>query len=162
MFLSSRAPHSRRLCWPRPKELADLLRETLVAWNEDNVPRLGASLAFYTLLSLAPLLVVVVAIAGMAYGRQAAQGQLFWQIRDLVGPDGARAIQGVLEGAYKPGTGALATMLGLLTLAFRASSVVAELRDALNTIWHVPVQSSSLGFSILVGLLKARLYSFAL
>src|SRR5258706_10593123 len=133
----------------RPKELLTLFRKSVIECIDDNVPRLGASLSFYTLMSLAPLLVVVVAIAAIAYGRQAAQGQLFWQIRDLVGPDGARAIQGVLEGAYKPGTGALATALGLLTLAFGASSVVGELRDALNTIWHVPVQSSSLGFSIL-------------
>jgi membrane protein len=126
-----------------------LMKETVVGWNDDNVPRLGAALAFYTLLSLAPLLVVVVAIAGIAYGKQAAQGQLFWQIRDL-------------EGAYKPGTGALATGLGLLTLGFGASSVVGELREALNTIWHVPVSSSSLGFSSLLGLAKGRLYSFAL
>jgi len=157
-----REPQFRQLCWPRPKELVALIKETVVGWNDDNVPRLGAALAFYTLLSLAPLLVVVVAIAGIAYGKQAAQGQLFWQIRDLVGPEGARAIQGVLEGAYKPGTGALATGLGLLTLAFGASSVVGELREALNTIWHVPVGSSSLGFSSLLGLVKGRLYSFAL
>ena len=157
-----RAPPSRRLCWPRPKELVTLLKETVVGWNDDNVPRLGAALAFYTLLSLAPLLVVVVAIAAIAYGKQAAEGQLFWQIRDLVGSDGARAIQGVLEGAYKPGTGVLATGLGLLTLAFGASSVVGELRDALNTIWHVPVGSTNLGFSSLLKLVKGRLYSFTL
>jgi uncharacterized BrkB/YihY/UPF0761 family membrane protein len=107
-----RAPKFRQLCWPQPRELAALMKETVVGWNDDNVPRLGAALAFYTLLSLAPLLVVVVAIAAIAYGKQAAQGQLFWQIRDLVGTEGARAIQGVLEGAYKPGTGALATGLG--------------------------------------------------
>jgi membrane protein len=138
------------------------MKETVGAWNDDNIPRLGAALAFYTLLSLAPLLVVVVAIAGIAYGKQAAEGQLFWQIRDLVGPEGARAIQGLLEGAYKPGTGALATGLGLLTLAFGASSVVGELREALNTIWHVPVSSNSLGFSSVLALVKGRLYSFAL
>jgi membrane protein len=138
------------------------MKETVGAWNDDNIPRLGAALAFYTLLSLAPLLVVVVAIAGIAYGKQAAEGQLFWQIRDLVGPEGARAIQGLLEGAYKPGTGALATGLGLLTLAFGASSVVGELREALNTIWHVPVSSNSLGYSSVLALVKGRLYSFAL
>jgi membrane protein len=138
-----------------------LLRETVIGWNDDNLPRLGASLALYTLLSSAPLLIIVVAIAGIAYGKQAAQGQLFWQIRDLVGTVGARAIQGVLEGAYKPGTGAVATGLGLLTLAFGASSVVGELREALNTIWHVPAESSSLGFASVIALLKARVYSFA-
>jgi len=139
-----------------------LLKETVIGWNDDNVPRLGAALAFYTLLSLAPLLVVVVAIAAIAYGKQAAEGQLFWQIHDLVGSKGAHAIQGVLEGAYEPGTGALATGLGLLTLAFGASSVVGELRDALNTIWHVPLESTNLGFFSLLRVVKDRIYSFTL
>ena len=151
-----------QFCWLRPKELVALLTETVIEWNDDNVPRLGAALAFYTLLSLAPLLVVVVAIAAIAYGKQAAQGQLFWQIRGLVGPEGARAIQGLLEGAYKPGTGAVATGLGLLTLAFGASSVVGELREALNTIWHVPAGLASPGISSVIRLVKERFYSFAL
>jgi membrane protein len=69
----------------RPKELLTLFKEILVECSDDNIPRLGASLAFYTLLSLAPLLVVIVAIAAIAYGKQAAQGQLFWQIQGLVG-----------------------------------------------------------------------------
>jgi membrane protein len=146
----------------RPNELLALLKETVSEWIDDDVPRLGASLAFYTLLSLAPLLVVVVAIAGIAYGKQAAQGQLFWQIRDLVGPDGARTIQGLLQGAYKPGTGALATVLGLLTLAVGASSVVVELRAALNTIWHVQTSPDDTRLSGIYRLAKERFYSFAL
>ena len=156
------AEHFKQFCWLRPKEFPALLKETVSEWIDDNVPRLGASLAFYTLLSLAPLLVVVVAIAGIAYGKQAAQGQLFWQIRDLVGPDGARTIQGLLEGAYKPGTGALATVLGLLTLAIGASSVVVELRAALNTIWHVRTKPDDTRLSGVYRLVKERFYSFAL
>lgn len=152
----------RHFSWRQTTGLLSLVKETLLAWNDDNVPRLGAALAFYTMLSLAPLLVVVVAIAALAYGKQAAQGQLFWEIRGLVGPAGANAIQGLLEGAYKPGTGVIATMLGLLTLAFGASSVVGELRDALNTIWHVPPAPANTGFSSLVQLVKERFYSFAL
>jgi membrane protein len=105
---------------------------------------------------------VVVAIAGIAYGKQAAQGQLFWQIQGLVGSDGARAIQGLLEGAYKPGTGILATVLGVLTLAVGASSVVVELRAALNTIWRVPTSSEDTGLSSIFRLVKERFYSFAL
>src|SRR3984893_10060737 len=156
------ARHFRQFCWLRPKELWALLKETINAWSDDNVPRLGASLAFYTLLSMAPLLVVVIAIAAIVYGKQAAQGQLFWQIRDLVGPNGARTIQGLLEGAYKPGTGALATMLGLLTLAIGASSVVVELRAALNTIWHVQTSPDNTRLSSIFRLVKERFYSFAL
>ena len=107
-----------------------MFKETISEWVDDRVPRLGASLAFYTLLSLAPLLVVVVAVAALVYGQDAARGQLVWQIQGLVGPEGARAIQGLVQGAYKPGTGLIATLLGVLTLAFGASSVVVELRDA--------------------------------
>ncbi len=154
--------HFKQFCWLRPNELLALLKETVSEWIDDNVPRLGASLAFYTLLSLAPLLVVVVAIAAIAYGKQAAQGELFWQIRGLVGPEGARTIQGLLEGAYKPGTGALATVLGILTLAIGASSVVVELRAALNAIWHVQTSPGDTRLSSIFRLVKERFYSFAL
>ena len=82
-----------------------LFTETLSEWNSDNVPRLGASLAFYTLLSLAPILVIVVAVAAFAYGRQAAEGQLFWEIQDVVGAERASAVQSLIQSAYKPGTG---------------------------------------------------------
>ena len=144
------------------KELPELLKETVSEWLDDKAPRLGASLAFYTLLSLAPLLIVIVAVAALVYGQEAARGQLVWQIQDLVGPDGAKAIQDLIQGAYKPGTGVVASLLGLLTLAFGASSVVVELRDALNNIWHVPPDSRNTGFASLFRLAKERFYSFAL
>jgi membrane protein len=139
-----------------------MFKETISEWVDDRVPRLGASLAFYTLLSLAPLLVVVVAVAALVYGQDAARGQLVWQIQGLVGPEGARAIQGLVQGAYKPGTGLIATLLGVLTLAFGASSVVVELRDALNTISHVPLDPGNTGLSSIFGLVKERFYSFAM
>jgi membrane protein len=154
--------HLKQFSLLRSTELLGIWKETITEWSDDNVPRLGASLAFYTLLSLAPLLVVIVAVAALAYGRQAAQGQLFWQIRGWVGADGARAIQSVLEGAYKPGAGVLATVIGLLTLAIGASTVVLELRGALNTIWHVQAGARSLGLSSLVSLVKERCYSIAM
>src|SRR6476469_2168375 len=144
------------------KELLQLLNETVTEWLADKAPRLGASLAFYTLLSLAPLLIVIVAVAALVYGQEAARGQLVWQIRDLVGADGAKAIQGLIQGAYKPGTGMLASLLGLLTLAFGASSVVVELRDALNTIWHVAADRQNTGLASIFRLAKERFYSFAL
>ena len=146
----------------RPKELLTLLRKSVVECIDDNVPRLGASLAFYTLLSLAPLLVVIVAIAAISYGKQAAQGQLFWQIQGLVGSEVARAIQTLLQGAYKPRTGVFATALGILTLVIGASSVVVDLRCALNTIWHVPVAPDGFGLASVLRLLRERFYSFAL
>ena len=83
----------------RRAEIGALLKETGNAWIDDNAPRLGASLAFYTLLSLAPILIVVVAVAALAFGQKAAQGQLIWEIQDLVGKEGARAIQDLIQSA---------------------------------------------------------------
>jgi membrane protein len=139
-----------------------LCKEIAIECSNDNVPRLGASLAFYTLLSLAPLLVVVVAVAAIVFGKQAAEGQLFWQIQGLVGSEGARAIQALLQGAYKPGTGFLATALGILTLVAGASSVVVDLRGSLNTIWHVRIAVEGTSLSSALRLLRERFYSFAL
>jgi membrane protein len=107
-------------------------------------------------------MVVIVAVAALAYGQKAAEGQLVWEIGDLVGPDGARTIEGLIRDAYKPGTGAIATAVGLLTLAFGASSVVVELRDALNTIWHVPLARGNTGFASIIVIIKDRFYSFAM
>ena len=121
-----------------PKEIGSLLSETIDEWSNDNAQRLGASLAFFTLLSLAPLVVVVVALGAAVFGHEAAEGQLAWEIRNLVGPVGAEAIQALIRGAYRPGAGTLATILSILTLLFGATSVAVELHDALNTIWHVP------------------------
>ncbi len=136
--------------------------ETLSEWSNDNVPRLGASLAFYTLLSLAPILVVVVAVAAAVYGRQAAEGQLIWEIQDVVGTQQASAVQSLIQRAYKPGTGLIATVLGVFTLALAASSVLVELRDALNTIWHVPPAANVTGLSGVYAFVKQRFYSFGL
>jgi len=144
------------------REMVIVLTDTLREWDNDNAPRLGAALAFYTLLSSAPLLLIVVAVAALVYGQQAARGQLVWGIRGLVGSGRAQAIQDLIQSAYKPGSGLIATAVGLLTLAFGATSVVVEVRDALNTIWHVPPAPDSRGFSGLVKLVRDRFFSFGL
>lgn len=146
----------------RFKEIAALVQKSISEWSADNAPRLGAALAFYTLLSLAPLLVVIVGVAALAYGRQAAGGQLAWEIRDLVNPDAAETIQALIQAAYKPATGAIAASLSILTLIWGASSVVIELHDSLNTIWHAPTDTSSKGFAAILRLVKERFYCFAL
>jgi membrane protein len=146
----------------RSADIGTLLKQTVSAWFDDNAPRLGAALAFYTLLSLAPLLIVVVAIAALAFGQKAAQGQLIWEIQDLVGTEGARAIQSLIQSAYKPAAGTTATVLGALTLFIGASAVVVELRDALNTIWHVPVPATVSSLRSLLRLIKERFYLFGL
>jgi membrane protein len=114
------------------------------------------------LLSLAPLLIVVVAVAALVFGQKAAQGQLIWEIQDLVGTEGARAIQGLIQSAYKPTTGTAATVFGLLMLVFGASAVVADLRDALNTIWHVPAAATGSALHGFLRLVRERFYLFGL
>jgi membrane protein len=154
--------HIRKFSRLRAQEIGTLLKQTGASWFGDKAPRLAAALAFYTLLSLAPLVVVVVAVAAFAFGEKAAQGQLVWEIRDLVGAEGAKAIQELIQSAYKPGTGVFATVLGVITLGFGASSVAVELRDALNTIWGAPATGTSLGFRGILTLAKERFYSFGL
>jgi membrane protein len=143
-------------------EFLELLEETVDEWVDDKAPRLSASLAFYTLLSMAPLLIIIVAVAALIYGQEAARGQLVWQIQGLVGSESAKTIQGLILSAYKPGTGIVASLLGLLTLAFGASSVVVELRDALNTIWRIAPDPRNTGLAGIVWMAKERFYSCAL
>jgi membrane protein len=154
--------HLWRFSALRYDELLELLNQTVSEWIDDKAPRLSASLAFYSLLSIAPLLVVVVAVAALVYGRDAARGQLVWQIQGLVGPEVAKEIQGLILGAYKPAVGVLASVLGLPILAFGASSVVVELRDALNTIWHVESDRHNIGLASMLCTMKERFYSFVL
>lgn len=142
--------------------LMGLLRQTLAEWLNDNAPRLGASLAFYTLLSLAPGIIIIVAVAAFAYGQEAAQGQLEWQIRDFVGAGVAKTIQEMIKGASGPGKGVIATALGLSTLAFGASSVFVELHDALNMIWGIPLYHDRTNKAAAIRFIRDRLYSCAM
>jgi membrane protein len=117
-----------------------LLKASFSDWSRHQVPKLGAALAYYTVLSLAPLVIVVVAVVGLVFGQQAARGEILQQIQSLVGYQGAQAIQTVVAQAYKPKSGIIATALGLITLFISASGVLVELRDSLNKIWDVPPQ----------------------
>jgi membrane protein len=147
---------------PRWSEMGELFRETFREWNDDNAQRLGASLAFYTLLSLAPLLVIVVGVAAFAFGKDAVRGQLIWEVQTLVGRNAAQAVQALVQGAQKPATGVIPAILSLLTLFFGASSVVMELYDALNTIWHVPSPNMSGIVGSFWSFAKGRFFAFAL
>jgi membrane protein len=142
------------------KALPRVFRQALSEWIDDNVPRLGASVAFYTLLSLAPIMVLVVAVVAVIYGQDAAQGRLASEIEGIAGPDLARTIQEVIRGAAQPRTGAIATLLGLVALAFGASSMFLELRDAMNTIWGVSLQLDHNKSTAIIRLLRDRFYSF--
>jgi membrane protein len=138
-----------------------LLGESFAVWQRHNGSRLAASLSFYTLLSLAPLLLIVVSIAGLVFGRQAAQSQLLWQIQQLAGSQGANAIQPLLQGARDTTQGILASVLGLIMFLFGASGVLVELRNALNTIWEAPVRSRP-ALQMITYLIRERLMTFGL
>ena len=139
-----------------------LLSESFDSWNRHKAPRLGASLAFYTLLSLAPLLLVVVAIVGLVFGRAIAQRGVVEQVQMLVGSQGAKATEALLQSSRNTTHGLIATIVGLITLLFGASGVMIELRDALNTIWEVPTPEI-IGMSNKIrAYIKDRLFSFAM
>ena len=117
-----------------------------------------AALAFYTVFSLAPILILAIAIAGFFFGPEAARGEIFAQVRDLLGKDGALAIQAMIENASRPGAGAIATIIGSLTLFIGATTALVELKDGLDQIWDVPPEKMS-GFWYFV---RKRLLSFGL
>ena len=115
----------------------NLLKDTFREWREDGANRLAAALAYYTTFSLAPLLVLIIAIAGLAGGREAAQTQTMAQVEDLLGNEGREFVEGMIESASRPETGLAATLIGAVTLLFGALGVFGELQNSLNTIWEV-------------------------
>jgi membrane protein len=143
------------------KEIAALSRVAFQNWQNDRAPRMGAALAYYIALSLAPTVLILLAIASLAFGAQAAEGRLVSQIQGFVGYEGAKAIQTMIEGVHRSRNIA-ATVLGLVTVFFASSAVVSELKDAMNTIWRVPEDTTSKGLRSIFNLVKDRLLSFAL
>jgi membrane protein len=135
-----------------------LVKETATAWDEDNVARLAASLAYYTLLSIAPLIILAVAVTGLAFGEQAARQHISGELAGVVGSGAAVAIQSIAENARTPGTGVVSIIVGLTVLLFGASGVFGELQSALNTVWGVAPKP---GRGIW-GLVKDRFFSFTL
>lgn len=119
------------------KTVAILLRSAGAAWIADNAPRLGAALAFYTLFSLAPVLIITVSIARVVFGNKAAEGEIVRQFQELMGTQGATGIETIIQSTNRPGLGAFATSLGLLTILIGASGAFNELQDTLNLIWKV-------------------------
>lgn len=140
------------------KNVARLLKTSAAEWSNDKAPRLGASLSYYTIFSLAPVLLLVVAVAGMALGREAAQGKIVEQLAGLVGVDAAKAIQTMLEKASQKGSGILATVIGFVTLVVGATGVLIELQDSLNTVWKV-IPKPGRGIK---GIVRDRMLSFGI
>jgi membrane protein len=146
----------------RLHDIEFLFSEAFDGWTKHKAPRLGASLAFYTLLSLTPLLLVVVAIVGLVFGHTTAQREIVQQVQMLVGVQGAKAIEALLEGSRNTTHGIIATIAGVLTLLFGASGVMIELRDELNTIWEVPTPKLTGIRKKITSYIKERLLSFAM
>ncbi len=134
------------------------LKQTYTQWDAHDAPRLGASLAFYTILSLAPLVIIATGVAALVFGHSAARAQIMGQVQSMIGKDGAQAIGAMLENGQKPAKGIAGTVIGLLTLLFGASGVLVELRAALNRIWDVTPNSSA----GIMGLLRERFFSFGM
>jgi len=140
------------------RHMISLLKETASKWSAHQAPRLGASVAFYSLLSFAPLLILLVTLAGLVFDPQTTQRTLIDQARATIGDRGADTVQALLKSAQKPTSGVLASVIAFLTLLFGASGVFIELRDALNTIW----ESQPKDQGGIKGLLKDRLFSFGM
>ena len=115
-----------------------LLRDSIIGWLDHNASRTGAALAFYTVFSLAPILLLSIAIAGAFFGEQAARGEIFEQIRDLIGPSGATAVESIIQNASTSGSGALTTVFSVLTVIIGATTALVELKAGLDKIWDVP------------------------
>jgi membrane protein len=138
--------------------LWQLAKQTASEWSEDNATRLAAALAFYTVLSIAPLLMLAIAIIGLVFGEDAARGQVASELASVVGPQAGEGIETVIQHANSPSGGTVGSIVSVAVLLFGASGVFGELQSALNTIWEVKPKPG-LGIK---GFLRARLFSFTM
>jgi membrane protein len=122
----------------KPTDLWGLLKESVARWVDDFAPSMGAALSYYTIFSIAPLLLLVIAIAGFAFGDDAASGALFGQLRGMLGDEGATVAQRLVASAHEPRTTILASIVGIVTLMLGAITVLLELQSSLNRIWRAP------------------------
>jgi membrane protein len=136
-----------------------LVKSAGSAWLDDYAPSMGAALSYYTVFSLAPLLLIVISIAGLVFGQDAARGEIFGQLRGLMGDEAAKAVEGLLASLDKPAQSTTAAVIGVAVLLVGATSVFGELQDALDRIWRAPARDKEGG---LWGLLRTRLLSFGM
>lgn len=139
--------------------ILDLCKKAVNAWIDDFGPSMGAAIAYYTAFSLAPLLVIVIAIAGAVFGREAVTGQITAQLAGLIGHDGATMVQGLVASASDTERGLVAGLISVVVLLVGATTVFAELQSALDRIWHVPAREKPKGIWAIA---RARLLSFGL
>jgi membrane protein len=142
-----------------PQRLLRLAKKAVMAWIDDFAPSMGAAISYYTMFSLAPLLVIVIAVAGALFGREAVQGEIVGQLRGLIGLEGAMAVQGLMRSASEPSRGLAAGLISSVVVLVGATTVFAELQSALDRIWHVPEKAKPSG---VWAVLRARVLSFGL
>jgi membrane protein len=140
------------------RDIWGLLKDAAVTWSDDHAGTLGAALAFYTMFSLAPLLIIVIVLSSFGFGQDAVRGHLDNQIQGLIGGEGARFVQHLIENAYKSNSSVLAAIIGIVALLIGASGVFVQLRESLNVIWHVREKP----LPTIVAILRTRLLSFAM
>lgn len=136
-----------------------LAKQAVAAWSGDYAPSMGAALAYYTLFSIAPLLLIVISVAGMIFGDEAVRGELTGGLQFLMGEDGAKAIEGLLASVSQPKEGIIATVVGIFVLLLGATTVFGELQNALDRIWRAPARTDASG---LWRLLRSRLLSLGM
>lgn len=136
-----------------------LSKQAITAWLDDAAPSMGAALSYYTIFSLAPLLLIVMSVAGFVFGAEAARGELFGQLRGLMGADAAQSIQTLLASLNKPAQGVGASVVGVALLVIGATSVFGELQNSLDRIWRAPLRKKNSG---LWNLLRERLLSIGM
>lgn len=151
--------HRHRVSFMSYKDVPDLFKAAALSWLQDYAQSMGAALAFYTMFSIAPLLLIVMSIAGLVFGEDAARGEIFNQLDSVLGAPGALAVQNLIESARKPATSVPASVFGLIFLFIGATSVFGELQDALDRIWRAPARAGKSGLWRLV---RARLLSFGM
>jgi membrane protein len=136
-----------------------LTQSAVRAWADDYAPSMGAALSYYALFSIAPLLLIVIGVAGYFFGEEAARGEIYGELATLIGPDGAHAVQGLVAAARKPQSGVLAMIIGTGLLIAGASTVFGELQNALDRIWRAPARAKAKGWWML---LRTRVLSFGM
>ena len=141
-----------------PKKIFGLLKKSASGWSDDKASTMAAALSYYTIFSIAPLLIIAVGVAGLVFGDQAARGEIHNQISGLVGDAGAKTIESMMAASSKKSDGIIATVLGLAVLIFGASGVFVQLQDSLNVIWKVKAEKTS----GVMAFIRHRFLSFSL
>ena len=152
-------PRELRPIRPTLKQWWALIKQAVQAWSDDYAPSMGAALSYYSVFSMAPLLLIVISVAGLVFGEEAARGELFGQLAGLMGADAAKTMETLLISVNKPAQGIVSTLIGIGVLLIGATTVFGELQNSLDRIWRAPTRATSGG---LWNLLHTRLLSFGM